>query len=169
MITSVRADLTDSTQWVGAQYLSAELTCCKTASMNSNLYWGRHCLSEAHRNSWSSSLQVCFIIELDGEQLQCINIKFPSEKHNSSERHACMRAKSHQLCLTLCIPMDCSLPASSVQEILQARILGWVAMPSSRGFYWPRDWTYVSYLLHWQVGSLPLVLPGNHRRLITGI
>ena len=38
-----------------------------------------------------------------------------------------------QLCLTLCDPMDCSLPGSSVRGILQARILGWVAISSSRG------------------------------------
>ena len=31
-------------------------------------------------------------------------------------------------------PTDCSLPGSSVHGILQARTLGWVAMPSSRGF-----------------------------------
>ena len=40
--------------------------------------------------------------------------------------------------------MDCNLPGSSVHGILQARILGWVAMPSSRGFSWPRDRTLVS-------------------------
>ena len=38
-----------------------------------------------------------------------------------------------QLCLTLGNPMDCSLPGSSVHEILQSRILEWVALPSSRG------------------------------------
>ena len=38
-----------------------------------------------------------------------------------------------QLCPTLCNPMDCSLPGSSVHGILQARILGWVAIPFSRG------------------------------------
>ena len=37
-----------------------------------------------------------------------------------------------QLCPTLCDPMDCSLPGSSVLGILQARILDWVAIPSSR-------------------------------------
>ena len=36
-------------------------------------------------------------------------------------------------CLTLCDPMDCTLPGSSVNGILQARTLEWVAMPSSRG------------------------------------
>ena len=42
-------------------------------------------------------------------------------------------AKSLQLCPTLCDPMDHSPPGSSVHGILQARILQWVAMPSSRG------------------------------------
>ena len=42
-------------------------------------------------------------------------------------------AKSLQSCLTLCDPLDCSPPVSSVHGILQARILEWVAMPSSRG------------------------------------
>ena len=41
-----------------------------------------------------------------------------------------VHAQSLQLCLTLCDPMDC-LPGSSVHGILQARILEWVAMPSS--------------------------------------
>ena len=45
----------------------------------------------------------------------------------------CMCAKSLQSCPTLCDPMDCSLPGSSVHGILQASILEWVAMPSSRG------------------------------------
>ena len=38
-----------------------------------------------------------------------------------------------QLCPTLCDPMDCSPPGSFIHGILQARILEWVAMPSSRG------------------------------------
>ena len=36
-------------------------------------------------------------------------------------------------CLTLCDPVDCTLPGSSVHGILQARILKWVAIPFSRG------------------------------------
>ena len=44
----------------------------------------------------------------------------------------CMRAKSLRSCLTLCDPMDCSPPNSSVCGILQARILEWIAMLSSR-------------------------------------
>ena len=55
--------------------------------------------------------------------------------------HACSVAKS---CLTLCDPLDCSLPASSVHGIFQARVLEWVAISCSWGSSWPRDWTYVS-------------------------
>ena len=49
-----------------------------------------------------------------------------------------------QLCPTLCDPMDWSLPGSSVQGILQARILEWVAISFSRGSSQPRDETQVS-------------------------
>ena len=49
-----------------------------------------------------------------------------------------------QLCLTLCDPMDCSLPGSSVHRIFQAKIPEWVAMPSSRKSSQPRDQTWVS-------------------------
>ena len=49
-----------------------------------------------------------------------------------------------QSCSTLCDPMDCSPPGSSVHGILQARILEWVAMISSRGSSPPRDRTQVS-------------------------
>ena len=44
-------------------------------------------------------------------------------------------AESLQSCLTLCDPIDCSPLGSSIHGILQARILEWVAMPSSRNFY----------------------------------
>ena len=47
-------------------------------------------------------------------------------------------------CFSLCDAVDCSPPGSSVHESLQARILQWVAMFSSRGSSRPRDWTCVS-------------------------
>ena len=56
-----------------------------------------------------------------------------------------MHGKSLQSCLTPCHPRDCSPPGSSVQGILRSRILGWVAMPSSRGSSRPRDRTRISY------------------------
>ena len=48
-----------------------------------------------------------------------------------------------QSCLTLCDPTDCSPPGFSVHGILQAQILEWVAVPSSRGSSQPRDRTRV--------------------------
>ena len=64
---------------------------------------------------------------------------------------------SLQSCLTLCDPMDHSLLGSSVHGILQARILEWVAICSSRG----SSQNCVYCLLHWQAGSLPLVPSGK--------
>ena len=66
----------------------------------------------------------------------------------------CVHAQLLQPCLTLCDPMDCSLQDFSVHGILQARILEWVAMPSSRGSSQTRDRTWVSciaggFLMHW--------------------
>ena len=59
---------------------------------------------------------------------------------------ACVHAQLLQLCLTLCNPMDLSLPGSSVHGISQAIILEWVAMPSSRGSAWSRYQTCVSWV-----------------------
>ena len=55
--------------------------------------------------------------------------------------HACLVTQS---CPTLCDPLDCSLPGSSVHGILQAIILEWIVISFSRGFSWPRDRTWVS-------------------------
>ena len=72
-------------------------------------------------------------------------------------KHICVCVKSLQSCVTLCDPMDCSLPGSSVHRILQARLLEWVAISCFGGSSRPRDQTVC--LLHWQAGSLPLAPP----------
>ena len=51
-----------------------------------------------------------------------------------------------QSCLTLCTPMDCSTPGSSVHGIFQARMPEWVSISFSRGSSWPRDQTWVSLI-----------------------
>ena len=56
--------------------------------------------------------------------------------HLVNKQTACMHAQSLLLCLTLCDPMDCSLPASSVHGILQARTLEWVAISFSNARKW---------------------------------
>ena len=52
---------------------------------------------------------------------------------------ACAVLCSIAQCLTLCNPMDCSLPGSSVHGIFQARILEWVAISPFRGPSPPRN------------------------------
>ena len=52
----------------------------------------------------------------------------------SSKYLANMCVRSLHLCSTLCDPMDCSLPGSSVNGIFQGEILEWVARPSSGDF-----------------------------------
>ena len=67
--------------------------------------------------------------------------------------------KSLQWCPTLC---DYILPRSSVHVFLQARILEWMAMPSSRGYSWPRDWTHISWGF-WSAGRFFITQPpGKH-------
>ena len=69
-------------------------------------------------------------------------------------------------CLTLCDPMDCSLPGSSVQGIFQARTTEWVAISFSRGSSWPRDWTSLPSLLHWQDDSLTMHSLGSYKKCV---
>ena len=54
---------------------------------------------------------------------------------------------SAQSCPTLCNPMDCRLPRSSVHGIFQAIVLEWIAISFSRGSFQPRDWTWVSRIV----------------------
>ena len=58
----------------------------------------------------------------------------------------CMCAKWLQSCVTLCDPMDCSQPGSSVHAIRQARITEWDAISFSRGSSQPWDQTCISYI-----------------------
>ena len=72
--------------------------------------------------------------------------------------HACMLSRfSH---IWLFATLWTVTHQAPVRGILQARILEWVAMPSSRWSSWPRDWTCLSYIsCVWQAGSLTFVPP----------
>ena len=84
------------------------------------------------------SLEVC-----------CNTSLVPGERNSHPQFSSCICTYSLQLWRTLCDPIDSSPPGSSVHGILQARILEWVAMPSSRGSFQPRDRTWgLLYLLH---------------------
>ena len=70
---------------------------------------------------------------------QCQEVWYPGKKEGKESEVA-------QSCPTLCDPMDCSLPGSSIHRILQARVLEWVAISFSRGSSQPRDRTLVSHI-----------------------
>ena len=61
-----------------------------------------------------------------------LQFKMHTHTHTHTHTQIYVHTKSPQLCLTLCKPMDYSLPGSSVHGILQTQILEWFAMPSSR-------------------------------------
>ena len=113
------------------------------------------------------------ILLMSGEDPCCTESKSPSERH----RHQLRNAKNSDLgmrpcsvtqsCLTLCDPMGCSLPCSSVHGILQARILEWVAISSSRGILLTQEGqTCISCIGRWIL--LPLSHLGNPNDLCMG-
>ena len=65
---------------------------------------------------------------------------------NKTKTAVCVCTLSCFICVQLFDPVDCSLTGFYVHGILQARILEWVAMPSSRGSSGPKDQTRVSYI-----------------------
>ena len=73
-------------------------------------------------------------------------VTIPFFKASSWPRDQKKERKSEvtQSCPTLCGPVDCSPPGSSIHGIFQARVLEWVAISFSRESSWPRDRTYVS-------------------------
>ena len=86
-------------------------------------------------HNWATT-HAGLLVFYESVRIKIFNLMFSSVQYSSVA----------QSCPTLCNPTDCSPPGPSVQGILQARILEWVAMPSSRGSSQPRDPTQVSYI-----------------------
>ena len=81
--------------------------------------------------------------------LSCLTNSHHLSSSTDGKNYGLSFSQRLQSCLALWKPMDYSPPDSSVHGILQARILEWVAMPSSRGSSRPRDWTHIClHLLH---------------------
>ena len=87
----------------------------------------------------------------------------PPGKSIIVELHACMLL--FQSCLSLCDPMDYNLPGFPVHRILQARLLKWVAMLSSRGSSQPQGLNCIScvpcfsgrFFIHWATWEVLLL------------
>ena len=92
--------------------------------------WQEGAEAELSSGRWGALWLTCRV---------CLSSPFTGNSHHISDRVfmpiisskvVVVVAQSIQSCPALCDPMDCGPPGSSVCEILQARILEWVAMPS---------------------------------------
>ena len=104
----------------------------------------------------------------------------PCECTNASYLYALHAHSITQSCPTLCNPMDCSPPGSSVHGIFQARILEWVAMAFSKGSSQLRDcillrWLILCYMnfmsifkTRWEVNLLKILIVGGGRGMSRG-
>ena len=78
--------------------------------------------------------------------IRIVHVQLNEVPSNFALQKVKKKSEVTQSCQTLCDPMDCSLPDSSVHGILEARILEWVAISFSRGSSRPRDRTWVSHI-----------------------
>ena len=121
-------------------------------------YWV-HTLELVSSNYWAHVLQwlkpVCLELVLcnkESHSNKSVHSNRPKAKKKDMKIRVCVCvcvcacAQSTHSCLTLCDPVDCSLPGCSVHGIFQAGILQWVAISYSRGFSQPRDWRCISYV-----------------------
>ena len=115
--------------------VNVNLLKCFCSTLGSNLL--KNCSTDWHKNIFGSEKclgkQLMFLLRVSDKNLK--------RKKKKAEPTVRMHAQSHQ---TVCGHMEGSPSGSSVHGILQARILEYVAMPSSRGSSWPRDGIHVS-------------------------
>ena len=102
--------------------------------------------------AWTSSLPPSW--QGDKKLVQSMGAPFPGFASILIENGGCahrkfMQSESEvaQSYPTLCDPIDCSLPGSTIHGIFQARILEWVAISFSRRSSRSRDWTRVSHIV----------------------
>ena len=93
-----------------------------------------------HKNLYVDVIAAWLIIPRSWEQSKCLSV----DEQINKIRCVCVCLLVAQSCPTLCDPMNCSSPGTSVHGILQARTLELVAIPFSRGSSQPRDRTQVS-------------------------
>ena len=89
------------------------------------------------------------LFSLDNQDYDSSFSEKPSEEW-CTQTSLCLCMLVTQWCLTLCHPMDCSLPGSSIHGILQAKILEWLAIPFPRSSSWWRDPIRVSSTVGWR-------------------
>ena len=123
-----------------------------------------HGISQARIQEWiATSFSRRSSWPWDGTHISCIDRQFLYHWASGEDQYHSLKLWITQSCLTLCDPMICSLPGSSVHRIFQARILEWVAMLFSMGWEpsWCRDRTQVSciagrFITIWTTRDSPL-------------
>ena len=137
--------------------------------------WGWRIIPRQYQWTDSHVLSVLIICRVNIRNLEnwsksslnnmLLNIRAIEDSSNLKYRRFSLKTCVHiQLlsCVRLCDSMNYSFLGSSIQGMLQARMLEWVVISSSRGSSQTRDWTQVSCIfLHWQTDSLPLSHLGN--------
>ena len=109
------------------------------ATHSSILAWRISWTEEPGRLQFTGSQRVGY-----GWATKTVTLSLCSVVYKNIKSPCCLCVWVAQLCATLCDPIDCSPPGSSIHGILQAGILEWVAMSFPRGSSQPRDWTWVS-------------------------
>ena len=107
----------------------------------------------------TSHWSICFL----GATPESPQVESPWKQTMRQSLAECVCVQPLQSCLTLGDPLYRNQPGSSVRGILQARLLEWVAMPSSGRCSWPRDWTQAScvsciagrFFTHWAAWEAP--------------
>ena len=96
---------------------------------------------------YSSLSFSLFVLKSDELRWEKMMQRWPSITEDTDARDSGFSCVSSLLsCVTLCNPMDCSLPGPSIHGIFQATVLEWVAISFSRGSSWPGDRTWVSHI-----------------------
>ena len=107
------------------------------------------CQGPPWANLWGPRSHFCLIWLVEpvtetrpgvGRRLPCLPLFLATSQRTSDHFWSTMVLSCSVM--SLCDPLDCSLPGSSVHGILLARILEWVAISSSRGSSQPRDQTW---------------------------
>ena len=93
------------------------------------------------------SRQVLLVGQAAAYHHQDISESFLFNRMPTSSKGVVKWSEVTQSCPTLCDPMDCSLPGSSIHGIFQVRVLKWVSISFSRGSSRPRDQTQVSHIV----------------------
>ena len=94
-------------------------------------------------SSWDETKRIVSTFKVSADKAEFSQSLMAPHFH---PEHSDVNVQVTQSCPTLCGPVDCSLPGSSVHGILQARILEWVAASFSRGSSQLRDGTQVSHI-----------------------